>query len=239
MGRARQLAGRGNNHSILLDSSAADTDVGERLVLNGTDTNLSNVGFSILQEDETDNPDVEVTSFIDPNDTLIFTSPPKIETNPSFRAFLSANQAISHGTFTKVTFDVVTHDIGSGFDVSNNRYQPTIPGYYRFFMKQYVGSAVDVYAIITLIYKNGIGYQQGGIYSRMQMAGFTNDDMYASTVDVSEVFYMDGDDYVEGYVYQASEDGQACSVFGSTLATTLSGYLIARSNVSPQTGRNI
>ena len=90
----------------------------------------------------------------------------------------------------------------------------------------------------SLIYKNGIGYQQGGIYSRMQMAGFTNDDMYASTVDVSEVFYMDGNDYVEGYVYQASEDGQACSVFGSTLATTLSGYLIARSNVSPQKDNN-
>lgn len=238
MGRARQLAGRGNNHSILLDSSAADTDVGERLVLNGTDTNLSNVGFSILQEDETDNPDVEVTSFIDPNDTLIFTSPPKIETNPSFRAFLSANMATAHGAFTKVTFDVVTHDIGGNFDVSNNRYQPTIPGYYRFFMKQYVGSAVDVYAIISMIYKNGVGYQQGGIYSRMQFAGFTNDDMYASTVDVSEVFYMDGDDYVEGYVYQASEDSQACSVFGSTLATTLSGYLIARSNVSPQKDNN-
>ena len=239
MGRARQLAGRGNNHSILLDSSAADTDVGERLVLNGTDTNLSNVGFSILQEDETDNPDVEVTSFIDPNDTLIFTSPPKIETNPSFRAFLSANMATAHGAFTKVTFDVVTHDIGGNFDVSNNRYQPTIPGYYRFFMKQYVGSAVDVYAILSLIYKNGLGYQSGGIYARMQQNGLSNDDMYASTVDVSEVFYMDGDDYVEGYVYQASEDGQACSVFGSTLATTLSGYLIARSNVSPQTGRNI
>ena len=49
---------------------------------------------------------------------------------------------------------------------------------------------------------------------------------------------MDGNDYVEGYVYQASEDGQACSVFGSTVATTFSGYLIARSNVSPQTGNN-
>ena len=43
MGRSRQLAGRGNNYSILLDSSAgSDTDIGERLVLNGTDTNLSN-----------------------------------------------------------------------------------------------------------------------------------------------------------------------------------------------------
>ena len=60
-------------------------------------------------------------------------------------------------------------DIGSGFDVSNNRYQPTIPVYYRFFMKQYVGSvSMDVYIIITMIYKNGLGYQSGGIYSRMQ-----------------------------------------------------------------------
>ena len=76
MGRARQLAGRGNNHSILLDSSAADTDVGERLVLNGTDTNLSNVGFSILQEDGTDNPDVRITSQLE-NGIFNFTSVPK------------------------------------------------------------------------------------------------------------------------------------------------------------------
>ena len=238
MARARQLASRGNYDTLLLDASATDTDVGEQILLDSSDGSGSDIGFAILQEDATDNADVEVTSFIDPNETLIFTSPPKIETNPSFRAFLSANMATAHGAFTKVTFDVVTHDIGSGFDISNNRYQPTIPGYYRFFMKQYVGSAVDVYAILSLIYKNGLGYQQGGIYGRMQFAGFTNDDMYASTVDVSEVFYMDGDDYVEGYVYQASEDGQACSVFGSTLATTFSGYLIARSNVSPQKDNN-
>ena len=33
MGRARQLASRGNNDSILLDASAASTDVGERILL--------------------------------------------------------------------------------------------------------------------------------------------------------------------------------------------------------------
>ena len=239
MARARQLAGRGNNHSILLDSSAADTDVGERLVLNGTDTNLSNVGFSILQEDETDNPDVEVTSFIDPNETLIFTSPPKIETNPSFKVFLSANQAVAHGTFTKVNLDLVAHDIGGFYDTSNNRYQPTIPGYYRFFLRCYAGTAVDVYAIITMIYKNGIGYQSGGIYSRIQMSGLTNDDLYATALDVSEILYMDGTDYIEGYSYQASEDGQAVSVFGNTVATTMSGYLVARSTISPQKGNTL
>jgi len=238
MGRARQLAGRGNNYSIILDSSAADTDIGERLVLNGTNDSSLNAGFSILQEDETDNPDVEITTYIDPNETLIFTSPPKIETNPSFTAFLSANTAVANQTFVKINLDVVSHDTTNDYDLSNYRYQPSIPGYYRFYAKQYVGSAVDIYAIITMIYKNGVGYQQGGIYSRMQMAGFTNDDMYASTLDVSEVLYMDGDDYVELYVYQASEDVQACSVFGNGLNTTMGGYLIARSNISPQKDNN-
>ena len=238
MGRARQLAGRGNNYSIILDSSAADTDIGERLVLNGTNDSSLNAGFSILQEDETDNPDVEITTYIDPNETIIFTSPPKIETNPSFTAFLSGNTAVSHATFTKLNLDVVSHDTTNDYDLSNYRYQPSIPGYYRFYAKQYVGSAVDIYAIITSIYKNGVGYQAGGIYSRIQMAGFTNDDMYASTLDVSEVLYMDGDDYIELYVYQASEDAQACSVFGNGLATTMGGYLIARSNISPQKDNN-
>tara|TARA_Y100000817_G_scaffold218758_1_gene172406 strand:+ start:1067 stop:1786 length:720 start_codon:yes stop_codon:yes gene_type:complete len=237
--RARQLASRGNYDTLLLDASATDTDVGEQILLDSSDGSGSDIGFAILQEDATDNPDVEVTSFIDPNETLIFTSPPKIETNPSFKVFLSANQAVAHGTFTKVNLDLVAHDIGGFYDTSNNRYQPTIPGYYRFFLRCYAGTAVDVYAIITMIYKNGIGYQSGGIYSRIQMSGLTNDDMAPATLVVSEVLYMDGDDYIEAYNYQASEDGQACSVLGDGPGMTMSGYLIARSNISPQTGINV
>ncbi len=239
MARARQLASRGNYDTLLLDASSADTDVGEQILLDSSDGSGSDIGFAILQEDATDNADVEVTSFIDPNETLIFTSPPKIETNPSFKVFLSANQAVAHGTFTKVNLDIVAHDIGGFYDTTNFRYQPTIPGYYRFFLRCYAGTAVDVYAIISLIYKNGLGYTNGGIYSRIQMNGLSNDDMYASTLDVSEVLYMDGDDYIEAYNYQASEDAQACSVFGNGPATTMSGYLIARSNISPQTDNNI
>ena len=239
MARARQLAGRGNYDTLLLDASSADTDVGEQILLDSSDGSGSDIGFAILQEDATDNADVEVTSFIDPNETLIFTSPPKNETNPSFTAYLSATTATAHGAFTKLNLNRISHDIGGGWDTDNYRYQPSIPGYYRFYARTYVASQVDVYAILTLIYKNGLGYQSGGIYGRIQMSGLTNDDMYASTVDVSEVFYMDGNDYVELYVYHASEDGQASSVFGIYSTTTLSGYLIARSNVSPQTGRNI
>ena len=53
MGRARQLASRGNNDSILLDASAASTDVGERILLDGTDASSTNAGFFITTEDET------------------------------------------------------------------------------------------------------------------------------------------------------------------------------------------
>ena len=52
---------------------------------------------------------------------------------------------------------------------------------------------------------------------------------------------MDGTDYIEGYSYQASEDGQTVSVFGgsNTIATTMSGYLVARSTISPQKGNTL
>jgi hypothetical protein len=242
MGRARQLAGRGNNHSILLDSSAADTDIGERLLLNGTNDASLNAGFSILQEDETDNPDVEVTSFIDPNETLIFTSPPKNETNPNFRVALSANDTNSHGSFSKINFDLVGHDIGGFYDTSNFRYQPTIPGYYRFFIQWYEVSQSDTYAMIALIYKNGKGYQQGGFYSRFQITGLTNDDMYARSQSVSNILYMDGTDYIEGYAFNASEDAQNFIVSGSSLGsqgTFMAGYLMSRSTISPQKGNTV
>ena len=239
MSKARELAGRGNYDTLLLDASSADTDVGEQILLDSSDGSGSDIGFAILQEDATDNADVEVTSFIDPNETLIFTSPPKNETNPSFTAYLSANTATAHGAFTKLNLNRISHDIGGGWDTDNYRYQPSIPGYYRFYAKTYLGSAVDVYAILTLIYKNGLGYQSGGLYSRLQMSGLTNDDMYATALDVSEILYMDGTDYIEGYSYQASEDGQAVSVFGNTVATTMSGYLVARSTISPQKGNTL
>ena len=51
MGRARQLAGRGDNDSILMDASAASTDENEKLLLDGTDSSYTNAGFDFLQED--------------------------------------------------------------------------------------------------------------------------------------------------------------------------------------------
>ena len=136
MGRARQIAGRGNNDSLVLDSSAASTDVGELLLLDATDASSSNTGFSILQEDATGN------AF--DGGPFRFSDVPVSAPTPAFKAFRSAadgdgQQAISDNTLTKIQFDEVAYDIGGYFDTSNNRYLPLIAGYYHIVL-----SALDV-----------------------------------------------------------------------------------------------
>ena len=52
MGRAYRLATKGNNDALVLDSSAADTDVGENLLLEpNTVGNDKDSGYHVLMED--------------------------------------------------------------------------------------------------------------------------------------------------------------------------------------------
>ena len=53
MGRARELADGGINDAILMDASAAGTDVNDNLFLNGTDSDSADAGFNLLYENGT------------------------------------------------------------------------------------------------------------------------------------------------------------------------------------------
>ena len=53
MGRARQLADGGLNDAILMDASAADTDVNDNILLEGTDSTSTDAGFNLLYENGT------------------------------------------------------------------------------------------------------------------------------------------------------------------------------------------
>ena len=88
MGRARQLAGRGNNDSLLLDSSAASTDENERVLLDASAAS-TNAGFSIILEDATAN------AFSPDGGPFILSEPPINLANPAFRVGLSAMQNMS------------------------------------------------------------------------------------------------------------------------------------------------
>ena len=53
MGRARELADGGINDAILMDASAADTDVNDNILLEGTDSTSTDAGFNLLYENGT------------------------------------------------------------------------------------------------------------------------------------------------------------------------------------------
>ena len=151
MARARQLASRGNYDTLLLDASAADTDVGEKILLDRTDTIDSDIGFAILQEDATDNADVEVTTYLD-NGVFNLTTPPKNENHVMFRVTRPVDVTgvvLADATYVQLTFTQVDYNIGGGWDSSTNSFKPPIAGYYQLQAQWHLASAVDTCLLYT------------------------------------------------------------------------------------------
>ena len=83
---------------VILDSSAADTDVGERLLLDGTDGSATDAGFAVLSEPHTasmtgvqDDPSGTVLQIVkakqDKNTTIIVNSSSFVTAGVAFRIF--------------------------------------------------------------------------------------------------------------------------------------------------------
>ena len=97
MSRALELARKGNYDALILDSSAAATDVAENLLLERTNVQDDDAGFYILQEDfgtETSQSNLNTfdTSSIAPEEQVMF------------HVNMTANQTISTNTLTKLSF---------------------------------------------------------------------------------------------------------------------------------------
>ena len=105
MGRAYRLATKGNNDALVLDSSAADTDVGTNLLLDstgGTNAHPTDEGAHILLEDagtETAQSNLPFADQTTPADDHV-----------SWNVWRTSLQEITHNTTTKMTFDYVVHD---------------------------------------------------------------------------------------------------------------------------------
>ena len=195
MARARQLASRGNYDTLLLDASATDTDVGEQILLDSSDGSGSDIGFAILQEDATDNPDVEVSTYLD-NGVFNFTTPPKNENHVMFRVTRPQDVtgiALAHNTYVQLTFTQVDYNIGGGGDASTNSFKPPIAGYYQLQCQWhlYASPLADTHQMQIQWRRNELGSSTGDFgdeiarcpYSRHNINGLTNDDLYASSID--------------------------------------------------------
>ena len=242
MARARQLASRGNYDTLLLDASATDTDVGEQILLDSSDGSGSDIGFAILQEDATDNPDVEVSTYLD-NGVFNFTTPPKNENHVMFRVTAPVNTTgitLAHATYVELTFSQVDYNIGGGWDSSINSFKPPIAGYYQLQAQWHNNAGVDTQQMGIFWRRNATGGGSGNLgseigrspFSRHNVAGITNDDLYASSIDSKIIMYLNGDtDFVNVRAYVDTEDGQSAKIFEAPYNFWFSGQLVSRSPI--------
>ena len=242
MARARQLASRGNYDTLLLDASATDTDVGEQILLDSSDGSGSDIGFAILQEDATDNPDVEVSTYLD-NGVFNFTTPPKNENHVMFRVTRPVDVTgvvLADVTYVGLTFTQVDYNIGGGWDSSINSFKPPIAGYYQLQCQWHLYETVDTQQMGIFWRRNESGSSSSDFgdeiarcpFSRHVTYGLTNDDLYASSIDSKVIMYLNGDtDFVNVRAYIDTEDGQSAKIFEAPYNFWFSGQLVSRSPI--------
>ena len=145
MGRARQLAGKGDNDSILIDASAASTDENEKLLLDGTDNSYTNAGFNILQEDF--GTDVSYDN-LDPSSREL------ADDSIFFHVTMQDNQTISHNTVTKVDYSTVwkDHNGNANMAADPSKFTCTVPGLYWFSHHIYLNLGATHASILTYYY---------------------------------------------------------------------------------------
>ena len=230
MGRARQLAGRGDNDSILMDASAASTDENEKLLLDGTDSSYTNAGFDFLQEDF--GTDVSYDN-LDPNsreltDDAIF-----------FHVTMQDNQTISHNTQTKVSYSTVWQDHNGNANMADDpsKFTCTVPGLYYFQHHIYLtlGSAD---ASILSYYYNYLKMNGTYINYNARTQGYSGGSgfqwhMFTGSNILSQVTWLSEGDYMEGHVYMYKTGGGPFTISGTGVYSGmdsygLRGYLVKR-----------
>ena len=245
MARARQLAGRGNYDTLLLDASSADTDVGEQILLDSSDGSGSDIGFAILQEDATDNADVEVTTYLD-NGVFNFTTPPKNENHVMFRVTAPVNTSyisLADATYVQLTFTQVDYNIGGGWDASINSFKPPIAGYYQLQAQWILNSAVDTQQMGIFWRRNESGSSSGDFGDEIGRCPYSrhvsyynntsgNEDFANSAIDSKIIMYLNGStDFVNVRAYNDSEDSQTANIFAAPYNFWFSGQLVSRSPI--------
>jgi len=199
---------------LRLDSSAASTDVNDRVLLNGTDSSSTGDGYAVILEDATANAlDGGVERF----------SEVPILPHVGCKVYHKENQgSISTATQTKLTYDAIEYDTHGYYDQANARYTPQVAGYYHITAIIKLGAAVDCYDMISEIHAGGSSHERRVAHTRMRYTPrATNADWYGSLLQVTDTRYFNGTtDFCSIYFYAISEDSGTISVDGATSAVT-------------------
>jgi len=132
---------------------------------------------------------------------------------PAFYAYQSATaQSVTSNVATKLVFDVVVFDTNSNYSTANNRFTPTVAGYYQ--INALTNPATTTTNTQIYLYKNGsrITYMQTSSSN--------------SSATLSALMQMNGStDYLEVYVVLTGvtplvQNGQVFTYFSGCLVRT-------------------
>jgi len=138
----------------------------------------------------------------------------------AFRAYSLVAQSFANSTFTKVALATKLFDTASAFDnVTNNRFQPLVSGYYQINGQiNFVGASAGY--VQAAIYKNGAQYSPGSACANNTSTGGSG--------LVADVVYLNGStDYVELWGWQNSGGALTLIQIGNG-ANYFSGSLLAK-----------
>jgi hypothetical protein len=118
---------------------------------------------------------------------------------PAFSAYLASQQNLTPSTYTKVTINSETFDVGACFDTSTNRFTPNVAGYYLVnAVIAFNSTANNPTNAQSLIYKNGSSVKEA--------AGASPASRFTGVA--TGIVYMNGTtDYLEAYAYAAGGTG--------------------------------
>jgi hypothetical protein len=134
---------------------------------------------------------------------------------PAFSAYASSSQTVTTGTVTKVAIDTENFDTNSNFNTTNNRFTPTVEGYYQVNGIVAAQGATTITTVLAFLYKNGSAYRRTGLSSSFTTAT-------PIQINLSEVVYMNGStDYLELY---GQVNGTGTLQFIQTSAVTTSVF---------------
>jgi hypothetical protein len=139
---------------------------------------------------------------------------------PSFSAYKTTTQSISHATWTKVTFEVEEFDTNNNF--ASSTFTPTVAGYYQFnAVLEFAVPSVAAYQSF-MFYKNGAYYMRGAQHYASSAI--------SSCPASSALIYCNGTtDYIELWTWVTNNSG-ATNLYGSaaggTYSTKFQGFLV-------------
>jgi len=121
------------------------------------------------------------------------------------------NQTITASTWTKVTWSTEDFDTNADFDLTNDRFQPTVAGKYL------LSASVNIYPLTAATSVYAAIYKNGSLFRRsIDVQGNTNVENNATislvvdangTTDYFEIFVWSQDTTVGGYSYQTYFSG--------------------------------